>query len=301
MSPSRRDFLHKTTLAVAGVALARRTALAAAAPRVSESVALSPLPANWRSLREIDCHMHVGLGAHTRDPQKIVEAADALGIQTMLTSLPIVGRMPAAGEVRLVNDRVLQAMRDHPGRFRGYCFLVPGLPGVLDEFDRCLAAGMIGVKLYNQFKFSHPVVFPIVEKCIRHRVPLLGHAGRSYDARSRPDQPNRSDADDFCQLASRYPEAMLIHAHVHGGADWEWTIKRLRDCPGVYLDTSGTGLDARTIDEAVQALGHRRVLFGTDAVFEHGIGNVLSAQLTAEQREDVFWRNAQSILDRRAA
>ena len=244
--------------------------------------------------------MHVGLSAHTRDVRRIIEAADALGIEKMLASLPITGgRMPPAEEVRTVNNQVLQAMRQYPGRILGYCFLIPGYPDALDEFDRCLEQGMIGVKLYNQFRFSHPVVLPIVEKCVRHRVPLLGHAGRSYDTRSRPDQPNRSDADDFCQLAARYPEAMLIHAHVHGGGDWEWTVKRLRDCPSVYLDTSGSGLDYRTIDEAVSILGHQRLLFGTDAIMENGVGKIFSASLTADQREDLFWRNTQAILDRR--
>ena len=76
-------------------------------------------------------------------------------------------------------------------------------------------------------------------------------------------------------------------------------MKRLRDCPSVYLDTSGSGLDYRTIDEAVSSLGHQRLLFGTDAIMENGVGKIFSASLTVDQLEDVFWRNTQAILDRR--
>jgi predicted TIM-barrel fold metal-dependent hydrolase len=51
----------------------------------------------------------------------------------------------------------------------------------------------------------------------------------------------------------------------------------------------------------VQALGHERVLFATDATLEGCVGKILSADLTPVQREDIFWRNFQRILERRKA
>ena len=55
------------------------------------------------------------------------------------------------------------------------------------------------------------------------------------------------------------------------------------------------------IKRCVRELGHERVLFATDATMEGCVGKVLSADLTSEQREDIFWRNFQRILDRRTA
>ena len=60
-------------------------------------------------------------------------------------------------------------------------------------------------------------------------------------------QPKTSDSLDFCWLSARYPELILILGHVNGGGDWEWAIKGLRDCPHVYLDTSGSVLENDTI------------------------------------------------------
>lgn len=92
---------------------------------------------------------------------------------------------------------------------------------------------------------------------------------------------------------------MLILGHINGGGDWEWAIKGLRDCPNVYLDTSGSVLESDTIEMCVRELGHERLLFATDQTMEGGVGKVLSAEITADQREDIFWRNADKIFQRR--
>ena len=53
--------------------------------------------------------------------------------------------MPTMDEIRSCNDGVMEAMRRYPGRILGYCFVVPGFWEAMDEIDRCLDAGMIGI------------------------------------------------------------------------------------------------------------------------------------------------------------
>ena len=65
--------------------------------------------------------------------------------------------------------------------------------------------------------------------------------------------------------------------------------------------TSGTQLEDETIELCVRSLGHERVLFATDGTMEGCVGKILSADLTAAQREDILWRNFQRVLDRRRA
>ena len=71
---------------------------------------------------------------------------------------------------------------------------------------------------------------------------------------------------------------------------------------GVHIDHVAE-VEAAAVQgaELRQELGHRRVLFATDSTMEGCVGKVLSAELTAEQREDIFWRNFQRLLDRRTA
>jgi predicted TIM-barrel fold metal-dependent hydrolase len=304
MKSNRREFLARTGLVAAAALPGLRAAASSPAP-----VTTSPgLPAGWRGLRKIDAHNHVFApvnrpNADWSEVESLIEAADALGITTLCCSKPITaGVLADIGAVRDANDAVLAAMRRYLGRILGYCFVQPGNgPAALDEIERCLDAGMIGVKLYNQFKYTDPVVFPIAERCIARRIIFLGHSAFLTDERAAAAQPRTSNALDFCALSRRYPELRLILGHVNGGGDWEWAIKGLRDCPNVHVDTSGSVLEADTIGRCVALLGHRRVLFATDQTLEGCVGKVLSADLTPDQREDIFWRNFQRLLDGRRA
>ncbi|MFN0052686.1 MAG: amidohydrolase family protein [Planctomycetales bacterium] len=314
---NRRTFLRNTGAAIGAWALASRgPAGVVAEDRIGDnakpSVADWPdgvgLPSGWRRMRKFDAHSHVMQDVHKPEAdwtavENLVQAAQALGIDKLFCSHPITGGVQVEiAAVREANDSVLAAMKRFPDQIEGYCFVQPGNgEAALDEIDRCIDAGMIGVKLYNQFKYTDPVVFPVAEKCIDRRIPILGHSAYLTDARTLAAQPKTSHALEFCALSTRYPELILILGHVNGGGDWEWAIKGLRDCPNVYLDTSGSVLEDDTIGRCVRELGHKRVLFATDLTMEGGVGKILSAELTSAQREDIFWRNFQGILDRRTA
>ena len=253
-------------------------------------------------MRLIDCHMHVkGAGVEWSwdHNDRIIEAADALGIDKLAVSIPIMRGMPTYERVRACNDAVIEAMRRYDGRILGYCYVVPGQRQSLDEIDRCLDTGMIGVKLYNQYKLWDPAVHPVLEKAIEERVPVLEHAGHPTTREFRDEQPNISDAADFARAARLYPECMLIEAHIGGGGEWEWSIKELRDVQSVFLDTSGSIIDEGMVEMCVRELGADRILFATDMTMEGGVGKVLGADLTTRQLEKVCWKNFQKILDRR--
>lgn len=305
---SRRAFLSTAAGLGALASVGHISAVAQDAKLAKEpSSELRGLPAGWRSMKKLDAHNHVMQGVHKPGAdwsavERTVEAARVLGINKLYCSRPLTGGVMAPIEdVREANESVLAAMKRYPGVIEGYCFVQPGNgKDAVAEIDRCIEAGMMGVKLYNQFKYSDPAVFPIAEKCIELKIPFLGHSAYLTDAKTKAVQPKTSNARDFGELATRYPELMLILGHINGGGDWEWEIRALRDYPTVYVDTSGSVLEDDTIETCVRELGHKRLLFATDLTMEGGVGKILGAELTAEQREDVFWRNFQRILDRRA-
>ena len=74
---------------------------------------------------------------------------------------------------------------------------------------------MVGLKVYIQVKINDPLYYPIIEKCIDLNMIILMHAEcqlgvggyrMKYDIKNRP---NASIAEDFVDIAKRYPEAML--------------------------------------------------------------------------------------------
>ena len=264
---------------------------------------------------KIDSHMHINgknINWGWKDNDLIIEAADKLEIDKLAVSIPVNRRystrdelptkikLPTMEEIMEDNNDVLEAMKRYQGRILGYCSVVPGFKKSISEIDRCLDKGMIGVKVYNQYKIWDPVFYPIIEKSIEEKFPILVHGGFSTSPEEWDFEPNASHAADFAYVAKLYPEAMIIEGHIGGGGDWEWAIKHLRNAPNIYLDTGGSVVDEGMIEMAVRELGAERLLFATDMSMEAGISRMKVADLTEEQKEKIFYKNFQRILDKRA-
>lgn len=253
----------------------------------------------------IDCHMHVqGNADGSLDEEycaNTIEAGDLLGIDVFCVSdLKLDGPVQYE-DFHAANERVKVAVAKYPERYKGYCFVNPGDNRAMDEItQRVRDEGFVGIKLYNHFTIDDPIQEPIIERAIEWQVPLLMHAGYPTDAATRERQPHISNAAHFVNAAKRYPEAIFIEAHIGGGGDWEWCIKHLREAPSVYFDTSGSVIDEWVVDMCAKELGVDRMLFATDMTMEGGVGKILDADLTEDERTQVFGGNFKGILDRRA-
>ena len=296
----RREFL--TTAAGIGLSAAWAGRQAAAATdNTPEQKKDEPPPGKTLV---IDCHAHLHHHSSSswedRD-RKLIEAADKLGIDQLCCSI-LTPRRPATVEgFQECNRWMADGMKRFPDRVSGLLLRQPrrGQPA-LDEIRRCVAEqGFIGVKLYNEHRCTEPVLFPVVELAIELGVPILQHAGHmNFFLES---QPHISDGGHLAELGRRYPEAMLICAHVGGGGDWQWTIKALRNAPSVYLDTAGSVVDDGMVEMAVRVLGVDRVLFACDNSMTAGMGKMIAAELPEADKQKIFGSNMAGILGRRKA
>jgi predicted TIM-barrel fold metal-dependent hydrolase len=252
----------------------------------------------------IDCHAHLQHRSRPTwpvDDRNLIKAADILGIDQLCCSILTPRRPATAPGFRECNQWLWDSMQSYPRRVLGYCYVNPGAgKEAVEEVRRCVGdRGFIGVKLYNEHKCTDPVVFPIVELAIALGVPILHHAGHLHYPLA--DQPRISDGGDLAELARRYPEAMLICAHICGGGDWEWTIKALRNAPSVFLDTSGSVPDEGVIEMAARVLGVDRLLFGCDMSLTVSVGRIRDARLSVADKQGILGGNMERILRKRAS
>jgi len=295
---TRRTFLKHSVAAtvVLGVAAGRAADRAESGQPAGGTRSDSP-----GQTKVIDCHAHLNHRSRSTweaDDRKLIEAADKLGIDQLCCSI-LTPRRPATAEgFQECNRWVEDGMRRFPGRVRGYCYVNPGCrQEALEEIRRCVGdRGFVGIKLYNEYTCTEPVVFPIVELAIELNVPILHHAGHAHHPFE--DQPRISDGGHLAVLSHRYPEAKLICAHVCGGGDWEWTIKALRDAPGVFLDTSGSVTDEGTIEMAARVLGADRLVFGCDMSMTAGVGRIRGANLSVRDKAKILGGNIARLLQR---
>jgi len=116
-----------------------------------------------------------------------------LGIDQLCCSTLTPRRPATADGFRECNQWTADGMRRFPGRVLGYCYVNPGYGReALEEVRRCIGdREFIGIKLYNEYTCTEPVVFPIVELAIELGVPILQHASHSHYFVE--EQPRMSD------------------------------------------------------------------------------------------------------------
>ena len=297
----RRDFLTATAGAtLAGGWLAAK----AAGKEPDDSLKRARAEAVvWqdRDFPIIDAHAHMfhrSRGNWDELDHKLIEAADKLGIDQLCCSILTPKRPATAEGFQECNRWMADDMRRFPGRVLGYCYVNPQhQKEALTDIRRCVEErGFIGVKLYNELRVTDPKVFPILELAIELKVPILHHAGHSNIFNE--SQPFISDGSHFSEVAKRYPEAMIICAHIGGGGDWEWEVKSLKHAPSIYLDTSGSVIDEGIVEMCVEELGPERILFACDNSMTAGMGKMVGARLDEADRRNILGRNMAKILSR---
>lgn len=236
----------------------------------------------------VNWHEHVWMNAegnmNEQEYDTLMEHAELVGMDTMVISCPITSSGHESVEaMQHVNNIVLDACKKYPNRAKGYVFVDPvhGKAAV-EEIQRCYDLGMVGVKMYHQYHINDAMQYPIIEKCIDLKIPILMHAGK---LNQYPEtQKNISDSTHFIAAAKKYPEAVFIMAHISGGGDWHWQLKGMAECKNVFTDISGSVHDDPLIEETVAVMGADRILFGTDGSFSACIGKILGARITHQEK-----------------
>jgi uncharacterized protein len=195
------------------------------------------------------------------------------------------------------NDAMLALQRAAPERVRAYAAVNPNAAdGAIVELERCRALGAVGVKLAAARRAGDRLLDPVAHFARTHHMPVLHHIWQHR--RHHVAGQDISDGGDLAVLAARHPGVSFILAHIAGGGDYAHTVAAVRAVPNVYLDLSGSGVDRGMLDDALQAVGSRRLLWGADLTLETALSKLWALEaigLHEEEMADIRWRNAVRI------
>jgi uncharacterized protein len=202
--------------------------------------------------------------------------------------------IPDLDEVKALNDRVYKAAREYPGFYLPFAYVNP-LHGraAMDELNRGVDEGAVGLKLWISCYANHPSVFPVVERALELDWPVLQHAWH----KAIGQYEGESDPVHVAELSRRYPELKLVMAHF--GGDGRYGLRAVRDCPGVIGDTSGSMTDNGLVETWVRECGAERLIWGTDmpgADLLLTLSKVRDADLTEAEKALVLGGNAARLL-----
>jgi len=96
-----------------------------------------------------------------------------------------------------------------------------------------------------------------------------------------------------------YPDIKWLMGHSGGPYGGRRAVEIAAESPNVYLDITMSMCPARQIEFFVREAGSERVIFATDNPFidpRPSIGRIALADITHEDRINIFGRNAQNLI-----
>ena len=242
----------------------------------------------------IDCHCHMGYWRNFNLPcgsaEGMLASMDTLGIDIACAA----ANSSICADYRYGNNMVIEAVTKYPGRFAGYATINPNYPDDMqDELDRCFAnPGIKGIKVHPS---SHgcPIDYKnyriVYETADRKQCPVLIHVWGSAAVAA------------VDRIARQYPGARFIMGHA--GADiraMEEAIDVVNRHGNVYADLAISLVREGNVEWFVKEMGSKKVLYGTDMPFfdpRSAFGRVAFADISDEQKKDVFGRNMERLLN----
>lgn len=183
-------------------------------------------------------------------------------------------------------ESVEAAVAALPDRFFGFFMLDPMKPGAHDRvkgaFERKRLQCMCLFPAMHGYSIADPRLVPIFKTAADSRALVFVHCGafsvgvRKKLGLSNPFDMRYSQPMDLHPVAIHFPQIRFIVPHFGAGYLRE-TLMLADLAPNIYLDTSSSnrwmlydpsGLDIRTVyRRALDVVGNRRLLFGTDSSF----------------------------------
>jgi len=240
----------------------------------------------------IDAHGHLGEGPFIARADRTLAQGlrrmDALGVDVFCCSTSLA----YYNQARLGNDLTIAAVRQHPTRIFGYMCADVGYPGaVAPELERCLAAGLRGVKIFSHsvrsgFRYADPAFQPVFAFADAHSLPLLAHTF------------SVQELGDLEPQFARYPHVRFILAHA-GSCGIEPYVRLARAYNNVYIETCLSSCPRGLFETLVAEGVTDKVLWGSDAFFmdsSQQLGRLVFAQIPEDGKRRIIGANAARVL-----
>ena len=177
----------------------------------------------------------------------------------------------------------------------------PDAPDKVQETERIKSLGLYGIKFHSEYQFFAPDderMFPVYEKMSELGLIAVFHGGWDPYGQGEVKATPRS----FAAVAETFPELRIVAAHMGGIKLWDdverYTAGKFRN---LWFDTGVVAnyITDETMLRLIEMQGADRILFGSDCPWDgpaNEINLINRLPLTEEEREKIFFRNAEGLL-----
>lgn len=235
--------------------------------------------------------MHGHMGAHYAiyfkrcEAPEMVKHVKRIGVKRLVFS----HHEALWGTVR--NAQVVEICKAHPETLRMYLGIIPqqqeNIREDIAQFDKW-APYAVGLKFlpgYHKCNVAAPRYKYALDFANERELPILVHTWGKEDA--------------LFETIQKYPKVKFFLAHCCYGA-WDFAIQCVKESAGnVWLELTAIPGDRGLIELLVDGVGSEKILYGTDMPWfdeYQGVGGVLSAKISDEDKLNILSRNPERIL-----
>lgn len=198
---------------------------------------------------------------------------------------------------RTIND---WAMKHNHGNIISFGTVHPDAEDCLDELDRIKLAGLKGIKLHpeyqNLFLFQENM-YPIYEKCEQLGLMISIHMG--FDPLC--PQTRHGMPYDLIDIHEKFPNLILIGAHMGGMNNWESVLHYVAGMDNLYLDTAfiANEMDDETLMRLIKAHGSDKILLGSDCPWNETTSEIEIIKrlpISEQEKEMILGETAKKLL-----
>lgn len=221
---------------------------------------------------------------------RLIKLSDEAGVSKMVVHSPAT----TPHQVESINNFIIECKKKYPDRIIGFMTLHPDYENINNEVERCIKAGLKGVKIhpdFQEFMIDDIRAYHIYE-AIAGRLPLLVHTG---DYRYQWSKPSK-----MAKVMDDFPSMTVIGAHFGGWSEWEDAAEVFKN-KNIYVDTSSTmyKLPLSHVKKLIEFYGADHVLFGTDYPMwdaKSELSYIEKLNLSLSDKELILHKNAERIL-----
>jgi predicted TIM-barrel fold metal-dependent hydrolase len=100
-------------------------------------------------------------------------------------------------------------------------------------------------------------------------------------------------------VAEKYHNVKILCGHSFHGK-WDCAAAMCNEYPNIYLELTAVLDDRGALEQFVRECGSEKILFGTDLPWFstfHAVGSILDAEMTDDDRHNIFHRNGERLLN----
>ncbi|HOJ10500.1 MAG TPA: amidohydrolase family protein [Clostridiales bacterium] len=243
-----------------------------------------------------DSHLHVTLVGEKNTEgavQKLLDSMKLVGVERSCVMPEPVSSLyfskdDMTGQAAILDD----IGQKHKDILYPLLWINPTLPFDFTKelIDRYIINGnIIGVKLWIEINARNKRLEPLAEYLEKHDIPVLFHSWYKTVSKYGAE----SDPSDIAVLSRKFPKLRILMAHLTGCR--LRGVQDIKDCPNVWIDTSGGQPEDGYLEYAIAELGPNRVLFGSDyggRDIATQLGRIFSVDMSDEDREKILSLNA---------